>query len=414
MKYYIETYGCVANKVDSEIIMASLEAAGWERAEKPEEADLIIINTCGVKEKTEGHNLSRIRKLYRLGKTLVVTGCLPNISPEKIKAIGNIPMFGPREWDKLSQFLGIHLPKEKVGVLKKREEPYIASIFIQEGCLGTCTFCATKFARGHARSYSRKGIIREVKEAVREGRIEIRLTGQDLGTWGYEKGETLVDLLSDILERVPGDYAIRVGMINPEHMLKLIDEGYLDLFKDARLYQFFHIPVQSGNDRILSLMGRKYSASDFLEIAKKIRKRYPFATLETDIIVGFPSEREEEFYDTIALLRKADVDVVNISRFSPRPRTLAARMREQIPSNEKKRRSRLATEIVNRLAFVRNLLHVGRKTKVFVVERGRKGGVVGHSREYKHVIVPRAELGEIRRVRITRAFPYYLLGMPLD
>ncbi len=413
-RYYIETYGCVANKVDSEIIIAALESKGWERVESPEKADLIIVNTCGVKEKTEGHNLSRIKKLYALGKRIVVIGCLPNIAPEKIRAIGDIPMFGPREWDKLSQFLGVPLPKEKVGVPKKREEPYIASIFIQEGCLGACTFCATKFARGHARSFSKDGIVREVKEAVREGRIEIRLTGQDLGTWGYEFRETLVDLLSDILEKVSGNYAIRVGMINPEHMIKLIDNGYLGLFKDERLYKFFHIPLQSGSDMVLRLMGRKYTVNDFLEICRKIRKAYPYATIETDIIVGFPGERPEDFYQSIFVLRKAEVDVVNISRFSPRPKTPAARMPNQVPSNEKKRRSRILTEITHRLAFVRNLLHVGRKTKAFAVELGRKGGIIAHTQEYKHVLLPRAELGEIRKVKLVRAFPYYLLGEPLE
>ena len=407
MRYYIETYGCVANKVDSEIIMAALERAGWRRTENPEEADVLFINTCAVKWKTLNHMLSRIKKLASLGKKLVVLGCLVDVAPDKIREIADVPMFGPRNYAKLGAFLGVPIPEKKAGVPKLRLEPYVASITIAEGCLGACTYCATKLARKHLRSERPEDVIREVAEAVKEGRLEIRLTSQDCGAYGLDMGSDLVELLQEILDRVEGEYRIRVGMMNPEHALMLLDRGLLDVFKDPRLYKFFHIPVQSGNDRILQLMRRRYSADDFREVVRKIRRMFPTATIATDVIVGFPTETWDEFMDTVRLIEETKPEVLNISRFSPMPGTPAALM-EQIPSNEKKRRSRYMTQVHLRIALERNRLFIGKRKRILVIEKG-KGANIGRTEEYRPVVV-KAPLGRFVTVEIVDARPHFLVG----
>ncbi len=411
VRYYIETYGCVANKVDSEIIMAALKSAGFERVNRAEDADLIILNTCAVKEKTIAHMLSRIRRLPKDGNKFVVTGCLANVLPDKIRELApNAEIAGPREWNKLSKILGVPLPEKKAGVPQIRTEPNLASVVISEGCTGTCTYCATKFARKYITSFRPGDIVRSVREAVEGGRKEIRLTSQDTGAYGIDIGTNLVELLGEILDSVEGEYRVRVGMMNVDHAVRLIDEGLLDVFEDPRIYKFFHVPVQSGNDRILRLMQRNYSVDDFREVVRKIRRRFPLASVATDIIVGFPTETWEEFLESAQLIEELKIDVLNISRYSAIPGTVAARMKGQVSSNEKKRRSKYITEAHLRVGKEWNEQYVGKTYKTLLIERGHHGAVIGRTEHYKPVVVQGEELGEFRDIYITEALPLFLRG----
>ena len=411
VRYYIETYGCVANKVDSEIIMAALESEGFERVERAEGADVIILNTCAVKEKTIAHMFSRIRRLPKEGKKFVVTGCLANVLPNKIRELTpSAEIAGPKEWEKLSKILGVPLPERKAGVPQLRTEPYIASVVISEGCTGTCTYCATKLARKYITSFRPGDIVRSVREAVEEGRKEIRLTSQDTGAYGVDIGTNLVELLGEILDSVPGDYRIRVGMMNVDHAVRLIDEGLLDVFEDPRIYKFFHIPVQSGNDRILGLMQRNYTVDDFREVVKRIRKRFPLSSIATDIIVGFPTETWEEFLDSARLIEDLNIDVLNISRYSAIPGTVAARMKGHVSSNEKKRRSKYLTDVHLRVGQQWNEQYVGKTFRTLLIEKGRHGAIIGRTEHYKPVVVTGGELGEFRDARVKEARPLFLKG----
>ncbi len=411
MHYYIETYGCVANKVDSEIIMAALESKGFERVERAEDADVIILNTCAVKEKTIAHMLSRIKRLPKNEKKFIVTGCLANVLPDKIRELApNAEIAGPREWNKLSKILEVPLPEKKAGVPQLRTEPYIASVVISEGCTGTCTYCATKFARKYITSFRPGDIVRSVRDAVEEGRKEIRITSQDTGAYGIDIGTNLVELLGEILDSVEGEYRIRIGMMNVDHAVRLLDEGLLDVFKDPHIYKFFHVPVQSGNDRILRLMQRNYTVDDFREVVKKIRKQFPLASIATDIIVGFPTETWDEFLDSARLIEKLKIDVLNISRYSAIPGTVAARMKGQVSSNEKKRRSKYLTEIHLKVGKEWNKQYVGRTFRTLLVEKGRHGAVIGRTEHYKPVVVQGAEIGRFEDIYITEALPLFLRG----
>ncbi len=411
--YYIETYGCVANKVDSDIIRGALESAGYIQTESPENADVVLINTCAVKTKTEEHMISRIKSLKRYGN-LIVLGCLVDANPERIRKLGIEYMFGPKRYKELGKLLGVSIPEEKAGVVKRRDSTTTTSVYIEEGCLSACTFCATKFARGRTVSYSPDRIIKEIEEAVKGGAVEVRLTGQDTGTYGVDRGMSLVELISKILDRVEGEYRIRIGMMSPEHAIRLIDEGYLDLFKDERLYRFFHLPVQSGNNRILRLMGRKYTVEEFKELVNKIRASYPDALIETDVIVGFPTETWDEFMDTVNLIRELEIDVVNISRFSPRVGTAAASFKGQIPSNEKKKRSKVITEVHEEVSLRRYMRYLGKTVDVVVTERTEKGSYRARLNNYKLVIIEEGvREGEFTKVNIKEVTPRYLVGEPL-
>jgi len=409
-KFYIETYGCVANKVDSEIIKGALELAGWRETNSPEGA-LVIINTCAVKTKTEEHMISRIQRLLKYDP--IVIGCLVDVNPERLRSLGVKYMFGPRNYAQLGKFLNVNIPSVKAGVPKKREKSFIASVYIAEGCESACTYCASRLARGRTRSFPEDNILKEIREAVGEGRKEIRLTGQDTGVYGLDTGTSLVQLLDKILSEVEGEYRIRVGMMSPEHALRLIDEGYLDLFRDERLYKFFHLPVQSGNNRILRLMGRKYSIEEFKELIRKIRRTFPEALIETDVIVGFPTETWEEFLDTVNLIKELSIDVVNISRFSPRPNTPAATFRGQIPSNELKRRSKFITRVAEEVSLHRYAPYVGKTVEALLLEPRPSGWIGGRLQNYRLILVKGGGPGEFYKVKIRDVTPRYLLGETL-
>ncbi len=405
--YYIESYGCTANQVDGEILSSALERAGYRRVYSPHDAELVLLNTCAVKTKTEEHMISRIRKLPK--DKLVVVGCLADVNPDRIRELGVKHIFGPRKYRELSKVLGIEIPSIKTG--REYKGSVYHSVFIEEGCLSACTFCATRFARGRTTSFPPESIIKEIEQAVIGGAKEIRLTGQDTGTYGRDIGTSLVELLNNILDRVEGDYRIRVGMMSPEHAIALIDEGYLELFRDERLFTFFHLPVQSGNDRILSLMGRKYTSEEFRELVKKIRKYYPSALIETDVIVGFPGEDWEAFLDTVRLIEELEIDVVNISRFSPRINTPAASFRGQVSSNEKKRRSKIITEVHERVSMKRYSPLLGKEVKVLITEKSRWNRA--RMQNYRLVMVKGGEIGSFANVKIREVTPRHLVAEPV-
>jgi MiaB/RimO family radical SAM methylthiotransferase len=212
-------------------------------------------------------------------------------------------------------------------------------------------------------------------------------------------------LLKALLEN-QGEYRIRLGMMNPDH-LKSFREELAETFQDERLYKFLHLPLQSGSDRVLKKMKRKYSVKEFREEVRWLRKRIEGLTLATDVIAGFPGESEKDFLETMAVLKEVEPDVVNISRFGKRPGTLAEKMVD-LPLETKKERSQALTRLCAGLAAEKNAALKGKKLKVLVAEKGRKGNFQGRSDSYKPVIVKENLLGEFAWVKVTQAFPTYV------
>lgn len=408
MKAYVESYGCTLNEADARIIKGILIKEGVELVEKPELADIVFLNTCAVKNATENRMISRIQELNKYD--LVVCGCLPRINPERIREVSDCVMLDTNSLDKIPLLLeGQKQDFFSEKHLNKLELPFtkqglIAVLPIAEGCLGNCAFCATKNARGRLTSYPKKHVKAVMERLIEEGAREIRLTAEDTGVYGWDKGTSLHSLLEELVN-VEGDFKIRVGMMEPFSALKDL-EKLSSVFESPKIYDFAHVPVQSGSDDVLVKMQRKYSVDDFIMVAKKLKEK-PFFTLATDIIVGFPGETEEDFDKTLGLLKKVRPGVTNVSMFYPRPKTKAGQMKK-LPTQQLKARSRKCSLLTKEIALSQNNLLVGHSFEARVLERGKKGGFVGRLPNYKQVLLEDADIGKKYNVLVSKAFPNYV------
>ncbi len=415
MKVYIETYGCTMNQGDSDIIRAYLSRE-HELVDSADKSDVVVINSCGVIGFTERKIAKRIKRLKELGKKVVVTGCLTKINPKIISHAD--ALLSPKKLENVNlaiakiasgeRFVDLSNGRvDKSSLPKKRLRiNAIAIVPISEGCLGKCSYCATKFARGSLKSFSLEKIVKEVENCVKEGYREIQLTAQDTGAYGKDLGLSLVDLLEKIVE-IDGEFRVRVGMMNPHHALEMLDE-LLDVFSSEKIYKFLHIPVQSGDNEILRHMRRDHTVEDFLEVVKAFRKRFE-VTIATDIIVGYPTESEESFERTYKLIETVKPDIVNITRFSPRPNTLASKLKD-MPEWIKKERSRKLTKLMERIGMEINRKYFGRKLRVLITKHGKNDTLVARSDNYKPVVVRSGDIGEFAEVRIVGYTSTYLVG----
>jgi MiaB-like tRNA modifying enzyme len=274
----------------------------------------------------------------------------------------------------------------KASLPKLRENKNIAMVEISSGCLGTCSFCATRFARGKLRSYPPERIVNEIKHAVRDGCKEIWLTSQDNGCYGLDIGTNLAELLEMITSSVKGKYFIRVGMMNPHFVKHILDE-LIEAYRSRRIYKFIHVPVQSGSDKVLKIMKRQHNVADFFHVVNEFRKVFPSISVWTDVIVGHPGEEEEDFMQTISLLKHVKPDFINVSRFSSHGITEASKML-QPPSQVKKERSRVMTKLMRQLSYEKNGEWLGWKGIALVTEYDdNKKNWIGHNYAYKQVII---------------------------
>ena len=435
MRFYIETFGCTSNLGDSREASEAFMEAGHSPSGL-EEADLIIVNTCAVTEKTEKKILKRLNELQ--GKNLVVAGCLPAARSEVLeglrpcRVIGILSrssvlelIYGLGEED-LSKALekkdpDTALDKKDFG---ERAHPIIPAsqpgptqndlcgiINVAEGCRGRCSYCLVRKARGALASRDPEDIARSVQAMAREGIVEIQLSAQDATAYGHDIGSSLPDLINRVCE-VPGRFMVRVGMMNPGLAREMLQE-LSEAFQSQKVYKFLHLPVQSGSDRVLEAMARGYTARDFREVIGGFRKAVPDISITTDIIVGFPGETEEDFSETCALIKEASPDKVNVTKFSRRPGTPAFDLYD-MPDRIKKERSRKATRLWMDIASRRNRAYQGRILEALVTERGRDGTVKARSRNYLGLVIAGPwKLGSILDVMVESSNPFYLTARAL-
>jgi MiaB-like tRNA modifying enzyme len=423
LKYYLETYGCSLNAADSDIMVGRLEAIDGQRVENISDAELILLNTCGVKEPTEDKIIHRLEELAKGNTPIVVTGCLPKISLDRVeKAIpGFAALLGPQSVETLASIVprilegerGIrHIESDDAYKLKWFAGPpdsVICTIPICEGCLGSCAYCAVKFARGKVRSYSIEDIHQKIERCVHLGYREIRLTSQDAAVYGSDTSESLAGLLQSV-GSIEGPHRFRLGMFNPNIVMSSINE-VLESMDNEHFFKFFHIPLQSGSDRLLKTMKRRYILSEWESVIQRVRKRFKDATIATDIIVGFPGETESDFEQTLELIRQVKPSVTNISKYGDRPNTLASRSKEKVETSLKKQRSRTLTKLVDEILIESNEAWVGWSGPVMITEKGSKGGMLGRNESYKTVIVHETlNPGTIVDVEITSSERTHLIG----
>ncbi len=417
MRVYIETYGCTTNQADTDIMRGILKEK-YRLVESEIDSDLCIINTCGVIDFTERKIMRRIHKLKNSGKRVIAAGCLSRISRKKLSELCD-GLISPDNVHRIDEMVEIVKKGEKAEFLEiqnidkaemcrikaRKNENAIAIVSISEGCTGNCSYCATKIARGRLRSFSVDSIVKEVELAVRSGYREIQLTSQDTGAYGMDKGNSLPGLLTRI-SQIDGDFRVRVGMMNPKHAVVMLDD-LLNSFESEKIYKFLHIPVQSGDSRILENMRRDHTAEDYEEVVKVFRRHFDDIVISTDIIVGFPTESEESFWKSYELIERTKPDIVNITRYSPRWGTPAFRLGD-IPDWIKKERSRKLTELTKRVGLENNMRFVGRNVRVLITKHGKNGTLLSRMDSYRPVIIDKGEIGDFVRVKIDQAEFNYL------
>ncbi len=419
MKVYIETFGCTFNKGDSQIMAGLLKKEKIKVVESTENADIIIINTCYVKHPTEHKVINRIKKLQESypSKHLVVAGCMVEIDPKKLEEIApKASWIGPHKLHHVTDVIigasnGKIIRKtglsnvHKVGKPKLRSNPHIHIIQICEGCLGECSYCCTRFARGELQSYPLEIIKEEAEDALANGCMELQLTAQDTAAYGRDIGKSLPELLNEITS-LEGGFRVRVGMMHPKNVIDILEE-LVDAFKSDKIYKFLHLPVQSGNNRILEDMKRGYTVEDFKHIVETFRNEIPGISIATDIIVGYPTEDEKAFQDTCKLLRDIRPSFIHLSKYKHRPKAISSSLNE-LDFREVKRRSRIIENIKSEITIEDNIKLVGTSQEVLIVDKGRKGGLIGRTNSYLPVVTKRGRLGSFLKLRISEVTNTYL------
>ncbi len=418
-KVRIESYGCSASMADSEMIAGLLKSNGHELVSDVNGADVNLIVTCTVKDVTANRMVYRIKDLTMSGKPLVVAGCLAKAEPDRVERLSpRASMLGPHSIDKAVEVVNAALNggrsvvltdsiKPKVNLPRLRFNPVVSIVEIASGCMSECTFCETKIAKGKLRSYRIGDIVRQVKEDVREGCREVWLTSTDNGPYGRDLKCNLADLISEV-SGVEGDFMIRVGMMNPMH-IPFILEDLIEAYRNDKVFKFLHIPVQSGSEKILRLMKRGHKAQLFADISRRFRDEFKQFTIATDVIAGFPEEDEVDFHQTLELLKKVEPDVINISKYSARPRT-EANLMDKVDVKIVKERTGELHQLANSIGYRRNRTWRDWRGEILVDEI-TNDGVRGRNFAYKPVFVKeKVILGTKTNVKINKISRHFLFG----
>jgi len=338
-KYFIRTYGCQMNESDSEWIDGYYQSKGFVWAEKIEEADEIIINTCSVRESAENRVFGLVNNLNKAklkGEKfkLIVTGCTLRYAPKRLKKkLPSVDEFIPIEF---------YLTNSPFAVRKFEQ---VALLPISQGCNNFCSYCVVPYARGREVSVDFDQLIDSVKNLVERGYKEIVLLGQNVNSYGLDfedKNKNFARLLKR-LHQIDDLEKISFLTSNP---WDLTDE-IITAMKQSKISREFHLALQSGDDQILKKMNRRYTSGAFLRLIKKLRKEIPAIKISTDVIVGFPGETREQFENTVKLCRKVGFVKAYVNRYSPRSGTAAFKLGDPVPASEKKRRWQIIDQLIN-------------------------------------------------------------------
>jgi len=421
--FHLQTLGCASNKADSEIMEGLLIGSAYVSEKEPSRAQVLILNTCYVKRPTEDRVVNRIKALRSSfpSKPLVVAGCMVEIDPAKLERIAPESCWvGPHRVDRIVEacdaaiagrvmrFTGRQfLVKPSLPVSTKSS--VIDIVQVAEGCLGACSYCCTRFARGPLMSYPVEAIVSRARTSVSSGHREIWLTAQDTAAYCAPRRKTLPSLLKRVCA-ISQEFLIRVGMMNPETADKVLS-SLVSSFEDDKVFKFLHLPLQSGSDRILGVMRRRYTREIFDRVVTSFRARIPRITLSTDVIVGFPGETEVDFAETVSLIEEMRPDILNISRFFPRPRAEASSLR-RVGSKVTKARTQRLVELHRSIALESNERWLGWRGRALIDEVGRGQTSVCRNYAYKPIVVPSHQhlLGRFVEVEVCDAKPTYLIG----
>ncbi len=419
--YHIWTIGCQMNKADSEHIAHCLERSGYSCAKGIEQADIVVLNSCVVRASAETRVVNRLNSLKGLkrklpGVTIALTGCMVDSRMDDLRS--RFPwvdiFFRPQQWQYLEDWIGQRgssSSNERHGAAAEPIRKVTAFVPVIHGCNNFCAYCIVPYRRGRTRSRPLREICSQVESLVEEGVKEVTLLGQIVDLYGHDllSRLDLADLLAE-LNKVEGLQRIRFLTNHPNHMSRRLIRAVADLQK---VCEHISLPVQSGDDGVLNLMRRGYTADQYLRLVAEIRHHIPGVSLSTDVIVGFPGETEEQFNRTMDVLSLLRFDKVHIAAYSPRPYTIASRKLDDNISREVKESRRRRLEALQLLtASEINAGLVGQTVETLV--EGVKGGKWwGRTRGDKLVFFPGGanRVGELVRVRVEKSTPLALQGM---
>ena len=427
-KIYVRTFGCSHNASDSEYMVGILAKEGYEIVDNLEDSDLTIINSCTVKSPSQAAFINLALKSKQKNKHVVVGGCVPQ-AERNLKGLENCSIVGVSQIDKIDYIVKQTFEGNTVRLLENKTLPslllpkirrnkYIEIIPISQGCLGSCTYCKTKQARGKLISYPTKQIVEACKRAWENNAKELWITSEDTGVYGRDIGTNLPNLMVEILKYVPKDVMIRIGMANPPYILENVNQ-MIKILNHPNVYSFIHIPVQSGSNAVLDKMLREYTIEEFNYLCDKFLDGVPNITIATDIICGFPTEKRENFQETLNLVEKYKFPVINISQFYPRPGTVAAKWKK-IDTKEVHYRSKALDELFNSYSNYKHLLNTEQRVWVHDTNEEAKNKkenmMVAHNKSYVKVLIPKDEelFGKELLVKIKEVSKWHCVGEIID
>jgi threonylcarbamoyladenosine tRNA methylthiotransferase CDKAL1 len=412
--YHVETYGCTANRGESRRIERRLRDAGHHPAPE-DDADVAILNTCTVVEKTERNMLSRAQELDETADELVVTGCMALAQGDEFAEAGVDAAVC--HWDEVPQYV----LNGECPTTTPDAEPVLDGVVgilpIARGCTSDCSYCITKHATGRIDSPPIEENVDLARSLIHAGARELRVTGQDTAVYGWDQDEAWLPELLRRICAIDGDFRVRLGMANPWGVHAMRDELAAVFADHEALYNFLHAPVQSGSDPVLSDMRRPHTVDEFRTVVDAFDATLDRWTLATDFVVGFPTADEDDFQRTVALCRAVRPERINVTRFSKRPGTDAAEM-DGLGGTVKKERSRELSRVKRDVLRDVHESMVGECRSVLVVEHGRDDSVKCRTDAYRQVVIQGARErgiapGDRVTVECTDAEPVYCVGEPV-
>tara|TARA_R110002074_G_scaffold206801_5_gene375218 strand:+ start:1919 stop:3256 length:1338 start_codon:yes stop_codon:yes gene_type:complete len=430
-KFHIKSFGCQMNVYDGERMSELLVDQGMTAAENGEEADLVVLNTCHIREKAVDKvysDIGRLRRKDGSSPMIAVAGCVAQAEGKEIsrRAPSVDIVVGPQAYHRLPELMEVaksgkkaldtDMPAiSKFDILPSRGKQARPTAFltVQEGCDKFCTYCVVPYTRGAEISRPWSDLIDEAKALVDGGAREITLLGQNVNAWTGEddKGQSQgLDGLIRALDRIPELKRIRYMTSHPNDMTDGLVAAHGEI---AKLMPFLHLPVQSGSDRMLKAMNRSHSAKSYLDILARMRAVRPDIALSGDFIVGFPGESDQDFEETLQIVRDANYSQAFSFKYSPRPGTPAATMDEQIAPEVMDERLQRLQALLNEQQYAFNQQTVGRTTDILLERKGKlEGQLIGKTPwlQSVHIISPDLEIGDLVEIEITQAGPNSLTG----
>lgn len=429
MEIYFETYGCTANYNSTEIMKGLVQQAGLNITSNFKFADIVIINSCIVKEPTEEKIRRRIQDIIKEfpNKKIILSGCMPRLNKEKFELESNIYLLDTThikdiikliqdiQTNQYSQEKYIQLRKEiKLNLPKVSKEKLIGITQISEGCLGNCSYCVTRLAKGKLFSYPIEDILKSIQADLQAGCKEIWITSQDCASYGLDQGKPLLPELLKKIIQLKYNFNLRIGMMNPNNIALILDD-LIEIYKDKKIYKFLHLPIQSGSDPVLKKMNRNYTKKDVLKIINKFKENFTEIHISTDIIVGYPEETEKYFQETFELVKEIEPETINVSKFWPRQGTPAFKLKDKINTEARQERAKKLILLHRKICTENHLKLKNKETEVFVNQKGLAdfpNTYIARDENYKLYAIQTKEkiLGKKVKVKIINPTPFYLIS----